>query len=240
MSIDAFFRQRAVNVVVDGSYVLPNWYDQYGRLRNFACRTRRVSPFRMMVDVPVVGRAGDTVSSYFADFGKLTGRIVDTVAGAFLMDISMTPEKRGWMSDHLTWLEARQKDPDIKDARGAARFVPAVPHSTVTLADGRVHRCFVIDVSVTGAAVSSDTQPGVGTPLAIGACVGRVVRTLPHGFAVQFVEPQTRSDLERLIARRGPGFRGEAPQDVSGEDSLPVGASPSTASFAEAANFIEI
>jgi len=38
-------------------------------------------------------------------------------------------------------------------------------------------------------------------PLAIGACIGRVVRLLPNGFAVKFVEKQNRNDLNRLIAR---------------------------------------
>jgi hypothetical protein len=41
----------------------------------------------------------------------------------------------------------------------------------------------------------------VGMPLAIGACIGRVVRRLPNGFAVKFVEKQNRNDLNRLIAR---------------------------------------
>jgi hypothetical protein len=37
-------------------------------------------------------------------------------------------------------------------------------------------------------------------PLAIGACIGRVIRLLPNGFAVKFVEKQDRNDLNRLIA----------------------------------------
>jgi len=44
-------------------------------------------------------------------------------------------------------------------------------------------------------------QPPVGMPLAIGACIGGVVRRLPNGFAVKFVEKQNRNDLNRLIAR---------------------------------------
>ena len=40
-----------------------------GRLRTFACRTSRVSPFRMIADVPVVGKVGDRLTSYFRDFG---------------------------------------------------------------------------------------------------------------------------------------------------------------------------
>jgi hypothetical protein len=64
--------------------------------------------------------------------------------------------------------------------------------------------CFVIDMSVSGAAVSADVQPEIGTPLAVGACIGRVVRLLPDGFAVKFVEQQSRNDFERRIARVPP------------------------------------
>jgi hypothetical protein len=39
-------------------------------------------------------------------------------------------------------------------------------------------------------------------PLAIGACVGRVVRLLPNGFAVKFIEVQKPNELPRLIARK--------------------------------------
>ncbi|SDH77233.1 hypothetical protein SAMN05216338_101338 [Bradyrhizobium sp. Rc2d] len=58
MSVAEFLRQRAVDVTVSGSYSLPRWYDCEGKLRSFACRTKRVSPFRMIVDVPVVGKVG--------------------------------------------------------------------------------------------------------------------------------------------------------------------------------------
>jgi hypothetical protein len=39
-------------------------------------------------------------------------------------------------------------------------------------------------------------------PLAVGACVGRVVRLLPNGFAVKFVDVQNRLDLNRLIGAK--------------------------------------
>jgi hypothetical protein len=69
------------------------------------------------------------------------------------------------------------------------------------LADGTVHSCFIIDMSVSGVAVSAQLQPPIGMPLAIGACIGRVVRLLPDGFAVKFVETQNRLDLNRLLVR---------------------------------------
>jgi PilZ domain len=85
--------------------------------------------------------------------------------------------------------------------REGNRIIPAKPHSTVIFADGNYATCFVIDMSVTGAAVSTEAQPEIGTPLAVGSCVGRVVRHLREGFAVQFVERQDPAHLEALVAR---------------------------------------
>ena len=80
-------------------------------------------------------------------------------------------------------------------------MVPADSHSTLTLADGAIHPCFIIDMSATGAAVSGELEPEVGTPLAVGTCVGRVMRIFPGGFAVKFVERLNQNDLDRFIAR---------------------------------------
>jgi hypothetical protein len=201
VSVESFRKQRAVNIIVGGNYAFPNRYDPQGKLRTFACRTTRVSPFRMMLQVPVMGRIGDRLTSYFPDFGKFDGCITDTKSGAFLLELEMTGSMREKFANQLTWLEKKQKDPAIVDIRKDARIIPASPHSTLTLADGSIHGCFIIDMSIAGAAVSAKLQPPIGMPLAIGACIGRVVRLLPDGFAVKFVETQNRLDLNRLLVR---------------------------------------
>jgi PilZ domain len=201
VSVKKFLGQQAVNVAVGGHYTLANWFDSQGKPRAFACRTSRVSPFRMMVAVPVVGRIGDRISSYFGDFGKLEGHISDITSGSFLLELAMTTSMREKLATKLTWLDNRQKDPGVREARTHARIIPASSHSTLTFADGSTRSCFIIDMSASGAAVSADVQPQIGMPLAVGACVGRVVRLLPHGFAVKFIEQQHRNELERLIVR---------------------------------------
>jgi hypothetical protein len=202
--VQDFLNHRAVSVIVGGSYVLPNWYDPKGKLRTFACRTTRVSPFRMIVEVPVVGKVGDRLTTYFRDFGKIDAAISETMARSFLIELEMTQERREKLSDMLTWIAKKQQNPAVLELRKDSRFVPPVPHSTLTLADGAIHPCFIIDCSVSGVAVSAAVQPPVGMPLAVGACVGRVVRLLPNGIAVKFVEKQTVRDLDRLVARTVP------------------------------------
>ena len=202
-SIATFLRQRAVDITVGGSYVLPRWFDCNGKPRTFACRSTRVSPFRMIVQVPVIGKIGDKITSYFRDFGELDATITDITKGGFLMELEMTAERRAWMAEKLAWLEKRRRDRAIQDKRKDARYVPQVPHTILTLADGGVHPCFVIDVSASGAAVSAEYEPPMGAPLAVGNCVGRVVRILPNGFAVKFAEKQHPEQILRLIVRTG-------------------------------------
>src|SRR5690348_8428929 len=127
----------------------------------------------MLVDVPVVGKVGDRLTSYFRDFGKFEGQISDVCNGSFLLELEMTRAMRVRLADKLVWLERKQKDPSsVHEARKDARFIPNAPHSTLTLADGSIVSCFIIDFSASGVAVSSELQPSLGTPLAVGACIG--------------------------------------------------------------------
>jgi len=201
VSAQEFLNQRAVNVAVGGRYSLANWYDHHGNRREYACRTSRVSPYRMLVSVPVIGRIGDRVVSYFGDFGKLDGWITDTVAGGFLLDLETDKEQREKLARKLSWLEKKQNDASVVETRRHGRIIPKNPHSTVIFADGAHRDCFIIDMSASGAAVSSEIQPDIGMPLAIGSCVGRVVRHFREGFAVKFVELQDEAHIEKLVAR---------------------------------------
>lgn len=215
MSVEQFLRQRAVNVSVSGRCTRPNWYDPQGRLRSFPCRTTRVSPFRMLVDAPISGKVGENLKVYFHEFGKFDGSISETINSGFLLEIQATPSSREKLASKLTWLERKQKDPGLPDRRRHPRFIPENPESSLTFADGTIHQCSVTDVSITGVAVSASVRPEIGRHLAVGACVGRVVREMPDGFAVEFVTPQKRGELDRLIACR-------ASRMPAIEDSPPV------------------
>jgi hypothetical protein len=170
VSVEIFLRQRAVNIAVDGSYSLKRrWYDAEGKLRSFACRTTRVSPFRMLVEVPIVGQVGERMTSYFREFGELEGIISHTRPGGFLVEMEMTAARRARLAEQLTWLEKKSTDASVQDVREDARIIPPPSHSVLILADGSVHGCFIIDISSSGAAISAEVQPPIGTPLAIGA-----------------------------------------------------------------------
>jgi hypothetical protein len=196
--------QPPTKIALQGHYSLPYWYDPQGKPRSFACRTISVSPSQMTLSVAVGGRVGDRITSCFPELGHMDGSITDAFAGGFVYEPNLTNMERERVAKKLIWLETKQRDLAVRDARRHERFIPANPHSILTLADGSIRSCFVIDMSVTGVAVSAAVQPAIGTALAVGACVGRVVRLLPEGFAIQFAETQRRHDLNRLLLRVDP------------------------------------
>jgi hypothetical protein len=194
-------------IALQGHYSLAYWFDPQGKPRTFACRTISVSPFQMTLAVTVGGKVGDSIAAFFPDLGKMDGRITDTFAGGFVFEPNLTEPEREKMASKLIWLENKLRNPAVRDARRHERLVPASPHSTLTFADGSTRSCFIIDMSVTGVAVSAEVQPPIGTALAVGACAGRVVRLLPEGFAIQFAETLRRQDLNRLMMRSEPASR---------------------------------
>lgn len=200
MSTAELFEARSIDIRLGGRYSLANRRDMKGNRREFACRTSRVSPFQMMISVPVIGAVGERVISYFGEFGKLDGWISTHVEGGFLIDLAVPSKKRAQLAGKLSWLEKQRKD-TVCDVRGQKRLIPENPHSTLIFADGSTLGCFVIDMSATGAAVSADVQPEIGAPLAVGRCVGRVIRHFNEGFAVKFIKPVDRDYLEPLIIR---------------------------------------
>jgi len=65
----------------------------------------------------------------------------------------------------------------------------------------------VIDFSDCGVAVSADLYPDVGTPLAVGKMIGRVVRRFAEGFAVEFLGQESLADVERKLASPDSAWR---------------------------------
>src|SRR5687767_10988645 len=154
----------------------------------------------MMVDVPVTGAIGERVISYFGELGKIDGWIRESVRGGFMFELAVTRAVREQLASKMSWLDKQQRDA-VVDARAQERIIPANPHSEIVFADGSTETCLVIDMSASGVAVSAQTQPPIGMPLAVGRTIGRVVRHFREGFAVKFVELQSRERLESLIIR---------------------------------------
>jgi hypothetical protein len=164
----------------------------------YACRLCSVSTRTAVVVGPVVGEEGEVVTAHFDAFGILRGRINRQLPSGFVMDLMVNTAAREKLGRKIVWHKKRVYD-QVEDRREHKRIQLRDPRTIITLGDGTRIPCFVIDVSKSGIALSAQTSPGIGTPLAVGKLVGRVVRYLDVGFAVKFLELQELEEIESLI-----------------------------------------
>ena len=190
----------SVIVSIAGRYMLANRRNLKGERCQFACRIVKVSLTDMVLAAPVPGQLGERVIVYTEPFGRLHGAITRLMSDGFVISLSATAQTREKLGVKLTWL-AKQKDaPELEDGRRHARVVPRNPSATILTADGSTTSCLVIDFSDCGVAVSADLYPDIGTPLAVGKMIGRVVRRFAEGFAVEFLGKEELPDVERKLA----------------------------------------
>ncbi len=182
-----------------GRYALPDRRKAADdKMPVYACRLCSIST-RMLVAVgPVVGREGETISAHFEEFGILRGRITRRLPSGFVTDILLSDSERNKLGAKIEW-HKKHVHAQVPDKREHRRIQPRDPRSVLTLSDGTSVPCFIIDISQSGAAISAHFWPEIGTPMAVGRLVGRVVRYLEVGFALQFIEVQKTDDLESLI-----------------------------------------
>lgn len=187
---------------VPGRYYLDKWRDNRDKqISSFACRIQRISPRSVSLSAPVSGELGDLAVAHFDEFGVLRGPIVRRLGFGFVMSLDLGERERRRLAAKVLWLE-RRKNFAVGDMRRHRRVMPRSPQSTLVLADGTAIDCFVIDMSVSGAAVSANLVTQRGMPLALGTVVGRVVRHLDPGFAIEFIEPLAPEMLETRLLRR--------------------------------------
>ncbi|OEO30808.1 hypothetical protein VW23_019470 [Devosia insulae DS-56] len=178
-----------------GRYLLASRKNRSHRVQVFACRLQSISPQLMVASAPVLGAPGEELSANFEPFGTVRGRVDRLIDGGFSMAIETSAEERDLLIKRIGWYKKRVFH-GVADKRAHRRVMPRDPRSTILFADGTRLPCLIIDMSRSGAALSADVQPDLGTPLAVGRVVARVVRWLDVGFAVQFLVEQEPDSLE--------------------------------------------
>ncbi|ODT80629.1 MAG: hypothetical protein ABS76_15770 [Pelagibacterium sp. SCN 64-44] len=170
-----------------------------GRLASYACRLCSISTRIGVFVAPVVGVRGEAVLAHVDAFGMLRGTVVRALPKGFVMNLALSEAERDRLGGRIVWQKKRVHE-QVPDKRDSKRVLPREPRTMLTLADGRQVPCFVIDISRSGVAVSADLVPALGTPMALGKLVGRVVRHFDIGFALQFVQLYERDMLEAMMA----------------------------------------
>jgi len=101
------------------------------------------------------------VVAYIDHVGRLEGSITRTSPTGFAMTISATPRKREKLAAQLTWLTNRHIL-GLPGDRRHERIELTNPRSTLKLPNGTSVTCRITDVSLSGAAIESETVPAVG------------------------------------------------------------------------------
>jgi hypothetical protein len=142
--------------------------------------------------------AGLALVAYIEELGRVEATSGEPVDGGFRVAFNATGSRRERLLARIEWLY--KKDESGVENRRHARYEPREKSSQITLPDGRVYSCEVLDISVSGAAVKSDVMPSMGTYLMLGRMKGRVVRYLENGVAIEFVKQLDSTQLSTHIA----------------------------------------
>lgn len=163
--------------------------------REYPCQTQDMSPGSVALIAPVSGKPGERVIAYIDHVGRIEGVIMRTFNGGFAMTINATLRKKDKLAAKLTWL-ANRNELNLPEDRRHDRIVPSNPVATISLPDGRTFKSRVLDMSLSGAAVSTEARPPIGSPIMIGKLRATVVRHFDEGIAVEFAVLQTRDSIE--------------------------------------------
>jgi hypothetical protein len=186
-------RHQRVKVNLLGRYMLSD-------RRDFPCQVIDMSPGGMAIVVPVLGTPGERVIAYVDHLGRLEGKITRLLDNGFAMTIAATARKRDKLAAQLTWLANRQIL-NLPEDRRHGRFVPRITLARLILPNGTNVSCRIIDLSASGTAVaiSPELRPAVGAAVTIGKTLGRVVRHIEDGFAIEFTRLQHPDSVEANV-----------------------------------------
>ncbi|MET0709944.1 MAG: PilZ domain-containing protein, partial [Tardiphaga sp.] len=169
--------------------------------REFPCQVVNMSPGGLAMYAPGIGTVGERVIAYLDHIGRVEGRITRLIDNGFAMTVSATPRKRDKLAAQLTWLANRQIL-NLPEDRRHDRIVPRNPIALLTLEDGIQMTCRIVDLSLSGAAISAEKRPPLDSMVSLGLVQSRVVRYLEDGFALEFVHEQLAETLEDSVSAR--------------------------------------
>jgi hypothetical protein len=166
--------------------------------QEYPCRLIDISAGGAAMMAPVAVEEAERVVAYFDHIGGIEGAVVRTFDGGFAFKIDATKHKREKIAAQLIWLANRSELDDAAERRHE-RITPANGTAVLTLAEGIVLNCRVIDISISGASIGTPARPMLGTELMLGKLRARVVRHHAQGIGLQFLDIQAPTALRRYF-----------------------------------------
>ncbi len=171
-------RHQRVPVALLGRYMLADHQE-------YPCQTLDISPGGAMLIAPVRGGIGERVVVYLEHLGRVDGQITRHIQNGFAFAFSATFRKRDKLASQLTWLANRQSL-GLPEDRRHERVAPRVKEIVIRLESGREIPARIIDVSLSGAALSVEQRVAMGAAITLGSTPAKVVRHFQGGIAVEF------------------------------------------------------
>src|ERR1700710_2064048 len=153
-------RFQRVKVHLLGRYMLPD-------RREFPCQIINMSPGGLALLAPGIGNVGDRVIAYLDHIGRVEGKITRIIDNGFAMSVGATARKRDKLAAQRTCL-ANHDILNLPEDRRHDRIVPRNPISVLTLEDGSKMSCRIIDLSLSGAALSAEKPPPLNSMVLLG------------------------------------------------------------------------
>ena len=171
-------RHQRVRVPLLGRYMLSDHQE-------YPCQTLDISPGGTMIVAPVLGAIGERVVAYLEQIGRVEGVVTRHLGNGFAMSIIATIRKRDKIASQLTWL-ANREALGLPEDRRHERVVPVNAGTVLRFESGRELQVRLVDVSLSGAALSLDQRPAIGAAVTLGSTPAKVVRHFGGGIAVEF------------------------------------------------------
>ena len=175
------------NIAVFGRCLLPNQLE-------IPCQAINISPGDVGLIAAHAPLLADSIIIYLDHIGRLEGEVARLYEGGFSMTLRCTARKREKLEARIEWLKAH-RDFQLEDNRQYERVEPNNKNSELRLNDGRAYPIEIIDISLSGTAVSCNVKPAIGSDVWVAGMQGKVVRHFVEGIAVEFESTSHRSGL---------------------------------------------
>jgi hypothetical protein len=185
-------KHQRVSVELMGRYMLES-------RREYPCQTINISPGGMALVAPVPGTLGERVVAYLDQLGRVEGTVVRLLPNGFAINFSATIRKRDKLAAQLTWLANRQIL-GIPEDRRHDRVQPRNSRTIVTLDNGAQSIARLLDVSTSGAGVSTELKLEMGQRIVVGRLPAKVVRIFDGGVAVEFGRILTEAEIDSDVS----------------------------------------
>lgn len=162
------------------------------------CQVTAIDPDSALFLCPERPDPGTPVIAYIEEIGRVDGTAGEPAPEGFWVGFSFPEDRRARFVRHLRWLVRRERGLAAAERRHT-RYEPRNKAARFALPGGREQSCEVIDISLSGAGLRSRVKPSIGSPVALGRMKGRVVRHFQDGFAIEFLTPLERSDLDSAL-----------------------------------------